>query len=50
MRTALATLALAVSAAAGAQAPRAYSYNFQLDPGGQKEGRVIHGTARVSGA
>jgi len=43
------TLLLAVSAA-GAQAPRAYSYDFRLDPGGKKDQEVIHGTVRVSGS
>lgn len=43
------TLFLAVSTA-GAQAPRAYSYEFRLDPGGKKDSEVIHGTVRVSGS
>lgn len=43
------TLLLAVSAA-DAQAPRAYSYDFRLDPGGKKDQEVIHGTVRVSGS
>jgi len=48
---AIATAALAApSVSAGAQAPRAYTYEFRLDPGGKKSDRVIHGTMRVSGA
>ncbi len=52
MRTALAIAVLAASAVcftAGAQGPRVYRYEFQLDPGGKKHDRVIHGTAQVSG-
>jgi hypothetical protein len=43
-------LLLAVSAAGAQSAPRAYSYDFRLDPGGKKEKEVIHGTMRVSGS
>ena len=35
-------------ATAAAQAPRAYSYEFQLDPGGKKSDHLIHGVVRVS--
>jgi hypothetical protein len=47
-------LALSLTAAGGrtplsAQSPRTYSYDFLLDPGGEKSHRVIHGTVRVSG-
>jgi hypothetical protein len=48
MRSAVAALVLAASVA-GAQTPRAYSYDFRLDPGGKKSDKVIHGTVKVSG-
>lgn len=48
MRSFPAVTLLLAAATAGAQAPRAYSYDFQLDPGGKKENAVIHGTVRVA--
>jgi hypothetical protein len=49
MRLTIAAAVLLATAGAGAQAPRAYSYEFRLDPGGKKGSEVIHGTVRVSG-
>jgi len=46
---ALALPLLLVASTAGTQLPRAYSYDFRLDPGGKKEKDVIHGTVRVAG-
>ena len=45
----LAVSLLLVASTAGAQLPRAYSYEFRLDPGSKKGNDVIHGTVRVSG-
>lgn len=49
MRPVLATALLLLASTATAQAPRAYSYEFRLDPGGKKGDDVIHGTVRVAG-
>ncbi|MHB1313124.1 MAG: hypothetical protein ACYC3L_13995 [Gemmatimonadaceae bacterium] len=46
----LALALVVVASTAGAQLPRAYSYEFRLDPGGKKEKDVIRGTVRVAGA
>ena len=48
MRSLAAISLLFPVSAAGAQSPRAYSYDFRLDPGGKKEKDVIHGAVRVS--
>ena len=45
----LALSLLFVASTAGAQLPRAYTYEFRLDPGGKKAKDVIHGTVRVAG-
>jgi hypothetical protein len=45
----LALSLLFVASTAGAQLPRAYTYEFRLDPGGKKDKDVIHGTVRVAG-
>ena len=49
MRAIAAVSLLFAVSAVGAQAPRAYSYEFRLDPGGKKEKDVIYGTVRVAG-
>lgn len=49
MRYALLFALLLASGPASAQAPRAYSYDFRLDPG-SKDGKVILGTVRVAGS
>lgn len=49
MRPTLATVLLLLASAAAAQAPRAYSYEFRLDPGGKRGDDVIQGTVRVAG-
>jgi hypothetical protein len=45
----VATLLLCASTITGAQVPRAYTYEFRLDPGDKKSDEVIHGTVRVAG-
>ncbi|MHB8839640.1 MAG: hypothetical protein ACYC7F_11920 [Gemmatimonadaceae bacterium] len=50
MRPTLAAALLCLASAAAAQTPRAYTYKFQLDPGGKKDSHVIHGTVQVSGS
>ena len=50
MRSLAALTLLLACTAADAQVPAAYSYDFQLDPGGKKEHDVIRGTVRVSGS
>lgn len=50
MRSLAAVALLLAVSTIGAQAPKAYSYDFQLDPGGKKEKEVIQGTVRVSGS
>jgi hypothetical protein len=50
MRSFAAVALVFALAAADAQTPRAYSYDFQLDPGGKKDKELIHGTVRVSGS
>lgn len=49
MRPVLATVLLLLASAAAAQAPRSYSYEFRLDPGGKKGGDAVRGTVRVAG-